>query len=136
MRYALSELLSKHEDFEVCGEAADVDEALDCLKSLQPDIVLVDISLRSGHGSGIELIKQIKAECASVKTIALSLYEESLHGQSALRAGAMGYVNKKDSQYKLVEAIRDVLHGKMHFSAQISERGVSEGAQRANDIRQ
>ena len=136
VRNALSVLLSQCDDFEVCGEAADVDEALDRMKSTQVDIVLVDISLKSGHASGIDLIKKIKVQYPSAKTITFSLYDESLHGERAMRAGAMGYVNKNDPQHKLVDAIRDVLDGKMHFSSKISERVASQATISPRDIAQ
>ena len=116
MRDSLSILLSVHDDLKVCGEAADMEEALDQVNSTQPDIVLVDISLRGGHGTGIDLIKQIASRHKTAKTIALSLYDESLYGERALNAGAWGYVSKQTSQSNLVQAIRDVLHGKTYFN--------------------
>lgn len=120
MRLALAEQIAKEPDLEVGGEAEDVDEAMAVVKREKPDLVIVDLSLKKGHG--LELIKQISSQMPKVKTLVHSMYAESLYAERALRAGAMGYINKQTDPKFVVEAIRQVLSGKMHLSPEMSQR--------------
>ncbi len=85
-------------DLEVCGEATTEDEAMELVKETSPQLIIVDISLKSGHG--IELIKRVKASYPSIKMLVSSGFQESLYAERALRAGALGYLNKQDSGEK------------------------------------
>lgn len=120
MREGLALRISGQADMEVCGEAEDVDEALAEVKAKGPDLVIVDLSLRRGHG--IDLIKQIKARDNRVKTLVVSTYEESLYAERCLRAGAMGYINKQECRENIIGAIRQVLEGKRYVSPEMAER--------------
>ena len=120
VREGLIARISRHSDLEVCGEAADIPEALVQLKEAIPDLVIVDISLKAG--SGIDLIKQIKAQHEGTKMLVASMYDESLYAERALRAGAMGYINKQEMAEKVILAIRRVLSGKMYLSPQMTDR--------------
>lgn len=120
VREGLTMRISTQRDLQVCGEATTEDEALSLVKETCPDLVLVDISLKSGHG--IDVIKQIKSRHPAVKTLVLSGYQESLYAERALRAGALGYLNKQESKDKVLEAIRAVLSGRHYVSPEFTQR--------------
>ena len=120
MRDGLATKISKDPDFEVCGQAEDVNDALAAVKSTSPDLAIVDIALKEGHG--IELIKDIKSRFPSVKTLVLSSYQESLYAERALRAGAMGYLNKQETGEKIFDAMRTVLAGDRYLSPEMMQR--------------
>lgn len=116
-------------DLEVCGEAADVDEALRLIRRLRPSIAIVDVSLKNGNG--IELIKAVAAESLPTRMLVWSMYDESLYGERALRAGAMGYINKENVTGMIIDAIRRVLKGEVfvspHMAAKMLHRVVRGG---------
>lgn len=123
--------ISLHSDLEVCGEADCEDQALALVKQTGPDLVLVDISLKSGHG--IELIKRIRSLDPSVKMLVVSGFQESLYAERAFRAGALGYLNKQESNEQMIEAIRTVLAGERFLSPEISRRLIDQ-ALGASDV--
>lgn len=124
VREGLALRLSTQRDLQVCGEAETEEEALALVQATCPDLIIVDISLKSGHG--IELVKRVKAGFPAVKMIVLSGYQESLYAERALRAGALGYLNKQESNDKLLEAIRMVLAGQRYVGAAITQRLVNQ----------
>ena len=124
VREGLRLRISAFPDLEVCGEAVSEDEAMLLVKQTNPHLVIVDISLKGGHG--IELIKRIKSSFPSIKMLVSSGFQESLYAERALRAGALGYLNKQDSGEKVIEAIRTVLRGERYVSPEITQRLVSQ----------
>ena len=118
VREWLTNLLKQQFDFQVCGESGSAPEALRLVAALQPDIAIVDISLASG--SGIDLIKDLKAGHAAVAVLVLSMHDEMLYAERALRAGAGGYVMKSEATQKIIEAVRAVLAGKIFVSQPVS----------------
>jgi DNA-binding NarL/FixJ family response regulator len=120
VREGLVARIARQPDLKVCGEAEDVLDALDLVKSQHPDLVIVDLSLKSGQG--IDLIKRIHACTEGTKTLVSSMYDESLYAERALRAGAMGYVNKQEMSEKIVEAIHQVMAGKIYLSPRMTEK--------------
>ena len=120
VRDGLSMRISGQADMEVCGEAEDVAEALDLVRQTRPDLVVIDIALKTG--SGIDLIKRIKVIDDSIRLLAISMYDESLYAERAIRAGAMGYLNKQVATRNIIEAIRQVLDGKIYLSPQVADR--------------
>ena len=129
VREALAMRIGRQPDLEVCGEAADMSEALRLVADTQPDVAVVDISLKTG--CGIDLIKRIKDRNDTVRMLVWSTHSESLYAERALRAGALGYINKDQATDKIVEAIRRVLEGKVYLSDAMTEtmlhRTVGEG---------
>lgn len=115
VREALAMRIARQSDLEVCGEAADVGEALRQLAQTRPDVAIIDISLKTG--CGIDLIKRIKENDDKIRMLVWSTHSESLYAERALRAGALGYVSKDQATDKIVEAIRRVLEGKVYLSA-------------------
>ncbi|MEX2185499.1 MAG: response regulator transcription factor [Pirellulales bacterium] len=124
VREGLALRISTQQDLQVVGEAATEEEAIAMVKETAPDLVIVDISLKSGHG--IDVIKQVKSRHPAVKMLVVSGYQESLYAERALRAGAQGYLNKQESNAKLLEAIRAVLAGERYVSPVIAARLVSQ----------
>lgn len=124
VREGLRLRISAFSDLEVCGEATSEEEAMVLVKETGPGLIIVDISLKGGHG--IELIKRVKAAFPHVKMLVSSGFQESLYAERALRAGAMGYLNKQDSGEKVIEAIRTVLRGERYVSFEITQRLVAQ----------
>jgi DNA-binding NarL/FixJ family response regulator len=120
VREALASRIGRQADLEVCGEAADMSEALRLVADTQPDLAVVDISLKTGNG--IDLIKRIKDRNDSVRMLVWSMHSESLYAERALRAGALGYINKDQATDKIVDAIRRVLEGKVYLSDAMAEK--------------
>jgi DNA-binding NarL/FixJ family response regulator len=118
VRERLAELIALETDLEVCGEAEDALGALKSIQALRPDIAIVDITLKDTYG--IELIKDLKDRCPDVPVLVLSMHEESLFGERAIRAGAKGYLNKQEATKKVISAIRTVLSGGMFVSEQMT----------------
>jgi DNA-binding NarL/FixJ family response regulator len=123
VRFGLRQLISDETSLEICGEAESPAQALDLIASLNPDIVVVDISLKDGNG--IALIKDAKARFESLKMIVYSMHDEFLFAERALRAGALGYVNKRKASESIVVAILQVLGGKIVVSERVTERMLS-----------
>lgn len=131
VREGLALRISLHSDLEVCGEAETEDQALALVKQTGPDLVLVDVSLKSGHG--IELTKRIRSLDPAIKMLVISGFQESLYAERAFRAGALGYLNKQESNEKMIEAIRTVLAGERFLSPEISRRLINH-ALGASDV--
>lgn len=120
VRQGVRLLIDRQPDLDVCGEAGNLHEALEAIECHQPDIVLVDLSL--GSESGLDLMKLMVEQGMGVKMLVLSMHDESVYAERALRAGAHGYVMKDCSPDDLFAAIREVLDGKIHVSALIASR--------------
>ena len=114
VREGVANLINHQPDMEVCGEAASEPQALALIGPAQPDVAVVDISLEDG--SGLELIKSIKAMHPSVAMLALSMHDESLYAERALRAGARGYLMKREAAKKVIQGIRAVRAGELFVS--------------------
>ncbi len=124
MRDGLALRISSQPDMEVCGEAATEDEAVTLVRQLSPDLVIVDISLKSGNG--IELIKRIRELDSSIKMLVISAFHESLYAERAMRVGALGYLNKQESNEKVIDALRTVIRGERYASAELTKRLVAQ----------
>lgn len=119
MRDGLAAQISNEADLSVCGEADDVNEALQKVGDLNPDLVIIDISLKTGHG--IDLIKRIRERHPKMKMLVNSMYEETVYADRALQAGALGYLSKQTAREKLVTAIRTVLQGRTYLSPEMTD---------------
>jgi DNA-binding NarL/FixJ family response regulator len=119
VREALALRIGRQTDLEVCGEAADLSEAMRLVAETQPDVAVIDISLKTR--CGLDLIKRIKDRNDTVRMLVWSTHSESLYAERALRAGALGYINKEQATDKIVEAIRRVLEGKVYLSEAMVE---------------
>lgn len=120
MRAGLAARLAAESDLKVIGEAASEAEALELLRQGLPDLAIIDISLRDS--SGLDLVRQIRARSAACKVLVISGFRESIYGERALRAGALGYLNKQETDDRLLEAVRSVLKGKRFCSPMLTQR--------------
>jgi DNA-binding NarL/FixJ family response regulator len=118
VRERLGELIAQEPDLIVCGEAEDSNQAIQAARELQPDLAIVDITLRDTYG--IELIKHLREIEPKLLVLVLSMHDESLYGERALRAGAKGYLTKQEATKKVIPAIRRVLAGEIYVSEQLS----------------
>ncbi len=118
MRWGYMALINEEPDLEVCGEAGDAEEALGMLADLHPDLALVDVSLKGMNG--IELTKHIVTEHPGIPVLVVSMHDEALYGERSLRAGARGYLMKRDARTRVLEAIRRVLSGGFYVSQELS----------------
>ena len=126
VRHGLGQLIALQPDLEVCGEAADASEALRLVKANLPDVAIIDISLEGE--SGIELIEQVKALHPDVQVLVSSMHDEKVFAGRALRAGAMGYVNKRESIRTVIDAVREVLRGEVYLSPGMTSRLLQRAA--------
>lgn len=120
VRYGLHQLIADEADLEICGEASGVNEAFSMVESLQPNMLVVDLSLKDG--SGIELIKQVKTHYPGIRMLVWSMHDEFLFAERALKAGAMGYVCKDEPIESVLDAIHAIMRGKIHLSDRIADR--------------
>lgn len=124
VREGLSRLIEQFPDLSVCGEAGDVDEALELLDRVRPDLAIVDISLK--HTDGLDLVKQARVRWPAMAVLVLSMHGEEVYAERALRAGALGYVMKQEATDNLLTAIRQVLAGTVYVSAAVGARLLEE----------
>jgi DNA-binding NarL/FixJ family response regulator len=120
VREALSIRISQSPDMEVCGEAGDVANALKLVAEREPDLAIVDITLKGGDG--IDLIKRFKAQYGNMRILVWSMHNETLYAERALRAGAQGYITKEEATVQIVEAIRQVLDGQVYLCPGVAEK--------------
>jgi DNA-binding NarL/FixJ family response regulator len=119
VREWLTNLIHQQPDLTVCGESESGPAALSAVATAKSDLVIADINLK--NSSGIELIKNLKETNPEIPVLVLSMHDESLYAERVFRAGARGYVNKRETAQKMVEAIRRVLDGKLYVSEKAAE---------------
>lgn len=133
-RRGMAELIGQQTDLEACGEAGDAGHALAAVAALKPDLVLMDITLPDKHG--LEVIKDMKALHPRMPVLVVSMHDENLYAERALRAGARGYLMKNEGGEKLLQAIRAVLAGNIYVSHTLAAKVIdlfSGHQQRAMD---
>jgi DNA-binding NarL/FixJ family response regulator len=119
VREGLSLQLATQPDLVVCGEAEDIPGALQQAAATKPDLVIVDITLK--NGSGLDLIRRLRARDEQVKLLVWSMHPENLYAERVIRAGAQGYLHKGQATSKLLEAIRTVLAGRVFISGDMTD---------------
>jgi DNA-binding NarL/FixJ family response regulator len=133
VREWLASLLRLQSDLEVCGEAGDPAQALSAMSASPPDVAIVDLSLK--RGSGLDLIKDLRIHVPTTRILVLSMHEEISDIERALRAGALGYVMKRESTNQIVAAIRQVHSGKLYADpailASLAERSLARAPESA-----
>jgi DNA-binding NarL/FixJ family response regulator len=130
VREGLADLINRQDDLIVCGEAEDSAQANARIVKAQPDVALIDISLK--NESGLELVKHMRNQFPQVAVIVLSMHDEALYAERALRAGARGYVMKREASKSVLAAIRRVLDGEVY----VGERIVKKIAERLASSRE
>jgi DNA-binding NarL/FixJ family response regulator len=117
VREWLTNLINREQDLTVCGESASLQPALQAITNATADAVVVDVALQDS--SGIELIKELKKSCPHIAVLVLSMHDEELYAERALRAGAKGYIVKREATKKVIRGLRQVLEGKFYFSERV-----------------
>ena len=127
------QLLQHRSNLEICGIADGATEALRLARETRPDLALVDLSLN--EGSGLELMKALRAENDQIKILAVSAHDDRLFAERVLRAGASGFVNKQSASDDLLRAIDRVLEGGIHLNEEMSQRMLTSlsGTPKLND---
>ena len=120
VREGLTNLINAQDDVMVCGEAKDSSEAIDGIAKERPEVAVIDISL--ANESGLELIKNLVRQFPQVALIVLSMHDEALYAERALRAGARGYVMKHETSKSVLASIRQVIGGGLYVSERIANR--------------
>ncbi len=120
LREGIVQLVNREPDFDACAEAGNMDEALAALASRSIALAVVDISLEGR--SGLELLKAMKTHHPATRCVVVSMHDENLYAERALRAGARGYVMKQEAPRKIVAALRDVRNGALYLSDPLRAR--------------
>ena len=119
-RDQLAQLINKEPGMSVCGETDNIQNALNLIETSQPDIAIVDLTLKGP--SGLELIKNLKAKEINVPVLVLSMHDEALYAERVLKAGARGYITKNEASKEVMTAISSVLRGEIYLPAKIASR--------------
>jgi len=120
LRFGLRTLLADEPNLAVCGEASTASEAIALVRDLRPDVIIVDISLAGG--SGIELIRHVRALDATVRMVVLTMHDEALYAERALQAGASGFVNKGEPNERILETVHAVCAGRVAMGPRTTQR--------------
>ena len=124
VRLSLREVIKREPDLIVCGEAEDRDQALELIESAKPHLAIVDLTLKSSNG--MDLIKDIRDRHPKVQILVLSMHDETLHAERAIRAGARGYITKQEATKKIMVAIRQILGGDIYWSERAAAKVASK----------
>src|SRR4051794_3846183 len=133
VRRGLALMIDDEADLAVCGEADDFEHALEAVAKLNPDVAVVDISL-SGR-SGIDLTKELRNKHPNLPVLVLSMHDETLQAERALRAGAKGYIMKREATTSVIAALRQVLRGGIYVSDRIGARLLGKLAEAPPGVR-
>ena len=120
MRQGLALLINQQHDMQVCGEAEEAQAALQAIARLRPDIMILDISLKGPDG--IEILKNIRATDPALPVLVLSMHDEAIYAERALRARANGYIMKQEATEKVLVAVRRILSGEVYLSERMSNK--------------
>ena len=118
-RFGIAQLLRQEGDLEVCGEAENAPQALALVKSLNPDLLLTDLTMPGKHG--LEFLKDMKAMHPKVAVLVVSMHDEALYAERVLKAGGRGYVMKHAGGEELLRAVRRVLDGRVYLSEAMAQ---------------
>jgi DNA-binding NarL/FixJ family response regulator len=132
VRERLAEVINREPDLIVSGEVEDRQEAIDAVIAKPPDLVIIDLTLKTSDG--LELIKDIRIRWPKLRMLVVSMHDESLYAERVIRAGAMGYITKQEATRKILLAIRRVLSGNLYVNEKITDRLLTRLADRADLI--
>lgn len=128
-REHLSALIRRELGLSVCGEADNIQDAMRLIEEHQPDVAILDITLRGS--SGLELLKDLKARGIELNVLVLSMHDEDLYAERALRAGARGYISKNEASQEVITAIRSVMNGEVYVSRSMNAKLLARMTQKA-----
>ena len=131
VRAGLAQLINREPDLEVCGDAEEMHAAMQTIESLKPDILIVDISLAGPDG--LELLKTIRSRDPSLPVLILSMHDESIYAERALRAGANGYIMKQEATDRVLIALRRILNREIYVSDRVASKMLRQYVGAAGD---
>ena len=134
VRFGIGQLINREPDLQVCGEEEDASKALSAINNLKPDLVIADISLKDS--SGLELMRNIKAQYPKMPVLVVSAHDESIYAEIAFRAGALGYLMKEEALEKVITALRRVLSGAIYVSDSLAAKMLQRQVRGQTDINQ
>src|SRR5262245_48431827 len=134
VRFGIAQLINRQSDMVVCGEEEDAAKALAAISKLNPDLVIADISLKDS--SGLELMRNIKAQYSKLPVLVVSAHDESIYAEIAFRAGALGYLMKQEALEKVLTAIRRVLSGNIYVSDALAAKMLQQQIRGKVDIQE
>ena len=134
VRFGIAQLINRQSDLVVCGEEEDARRALDTITKLKPELIIADLSLKDS--SGLELIRNIKAQFPSLPILVVSVHDETVYAEIAFRAGALGYLMKQEALEKIVTAIRRVLSGSVYVSDALGAKMLQQQVRGNTDVQQ
>lgn len=120
VREGLRSMIARDGAFSICGEADDLRTGLSTVRELQPDIVVVEVSLKSSNG--LELVRRLHSQNPDLPILVASIHDEELYAERALAAGARGFINKQFSGSQLLEALRQIRQGNIYLSDRLKDR--------------
>jgi len=129
VRESLKKIIQGQPDLTVCGEAEDREQALEIVRATRPRLAIVDLTLKNSHG--LELIKDLRELFPEVQSLVLSMHDEMIHAERAIRAGARGYITKHEVPARILLAIRKILSGEIYWSEKAAARVASKIARAA-----
>ena len=124
VRERLAEVIERQLDLAVCGEAEGIHDALKVIAATSPNLAIIDLSLKDGFG--LDLVHEVRERHPKVAVLVLTMFESALYAERSLRAGALGYLTKREATTKILEAIRTVLRGEPYLSAGLAVRVAAE----------
>ena len=134
VRFGIAQLINRQADMMVCGEEEDASRALSAIEKLKPNLVIADISLKDS--SGLELMRNIKAQDPKLPVLVVSAHDESIYAEIAFRAGALGYLMKDQALEKVIPAIRRVLSGSIYVSDALAAKMLQRQVRGQTDVSQ
>jgi len=134
VRFGIAQLINRQSDLVVCGEEEDARKALDAIMRLKADLIIADLSLKDS--SGLELIRNIKAQFPALPILVVSVHDETVYAEIAFRAGALGYLMKQEALEKIITAIRRVLSGSVYVSDALGAKMLQQQVRGHTDIQQ
>ncbi|HEX5219544.1 MAG TPA: response regulator transcription factor [Verrucomicrobiae bacterium] len=134
VRFGIAQLINRQSDLVVIGEEEDARKALDSIMRLKADLIIADLSLKDS--SGLELIRNIKAQFPSLPILVVSVHDETVYAEIAFRAGALGYLMKQEALEKIVTAIRRVLSGSVYVSDALGAKMLQQQVRGNTDVQQ
>src|SRR5437870_2920824 len=132
VRFGIAQLINRQPDMTVCGEEEDASRALGAIATLKPQLVIADISLKDS--SGLELMRNIKAQYAGLPVLVVSGHDESVYAEIAFRAGALGYLMKQEALERILPAIRRVLSGAIYVSDALASKMLQQQVRGQKDV--
>ncbi|MBN2507516.1 MAG: response regulator transcription factor [Verrucomicrobia bacterium] len=123
VRERLAEVIAHEKDLALCGQAESRSEALDVIQAAQPELVVIDLSLKASNG--LDLVKDIRARWPGIRMLVVSMHDESLYAERVIRAGARGYITKQQATRDILTAIRTVLGGELYLNPKAASQIVA-----------